>query len=117
MRKNIFTFLCVVLFSCSIFSLKLQASTIISKGITDEEIFYVTYDSITISNDINLNVLSKELTMETVYDGIIATPPYTLEVTKIISGITYEGTLYLYSVEFKNGKTYATYKGTITAVN
>lgn len=114
MKKQLLLFISALLCTCNLWSSNVQAASIYEKGITNEGITYITYD---LSPHSSINPYASYIrhTMETVYDGIV-TPPSTLTVTKSISGVVYTGTLYLQSHKIENNKTYATYYGTLYAV-
>ena len=101
------------------FLLRIPASanetTTIITGHTQEGIYYevITLEEQT---DTYASTRAKVLnvTKEFTYNGII-TPSSSLSWTESSDGITYSGTLYLYSFTQRNNKTIATYKGTLYA--
>lgn len=78
----------------------------------------VYYEAITLENNFNSSIIPMadtiSLTKEITYNDII-TPSISLPWTEIVNGATFSGTLYLQSFYYSDGKTFVTYKGTLTA--
>lgn len=98
-------------------SLPVQAAedNLISGGYTPEGIYYTVYELEPESNSTFSIGDTIYVYREFHYTGII-TPPSPVTWTEIHNGITYTGSLKLYSVDFENNTTIACYKGTLVAI-
>lgn len=91
-----------------------NATTILPDDITNNPIPYKVYD---LSPSIFSLYSGKYLSfsMDIVYEGIPSSVPYSFEITKVVSGVTYRGTMYLQSTYIEKNKLYATYIGMLYA--
>ena len=104
----------ITLCICLFLGIPVSANTDISPitGYTTEGIYYEAVTINCSSYNTYASTHSITLTKEFTYTGTI-TPSNTIAWTEVIDSNTYSGTLYLQSYYHFNGKTVATYKGTI----
>lgn len=117
MKKTLFFLLCTFLFLH--FSLPVKAQvhdTYIGDGYTTEGIHYTIYNLETESSTQRAVGDTIDVTRQFVFEGTIQ-PALTRTYTEKIGTVTYTGTLKLSYFYPENGYTYATYKGTLTAIN
>ena len=81
-------------------------------GTTDDGVYYEVFEVGSGFLDALFSASSRKVTVQVKYDGIV-TPPRTITHTDTIKGAVYSGVLQLHSTQHVDGKTVATYRGTI----
>lgn len=116
MKRTFIFFLCTFLFMHVTLPVNAQNQyNYIAEGYTNDGVHYTVYE-------IETNYTTKavgdtlEVTRQYIFAGIIQ-PPATRLHNETNEGITYTGTLKLAYCTYKNNNTYATYRGTLTAIN
>ncbi len=76
---------------------------------SDTDVIHMEIDDYVVS----ISPQALEYTTTIVYQSVLTPPPVSVYVTPNLDGVSYSGTLYLQNYVHANGKTIATYKGTL----
>lgn len=109
-RMIIFSMVLSTLLSSPVYAQDINTS--IESGYTSQGIYFEVCD---IQDSVIINGATRTITRQITYNGNII-PANSITVTDIVDGIYYTGTLNLLYYSYIDGKTIATYRGTLSAV-